>query len=149
MEPAHTAANAAADDNFRVPGGRVTLFLFCVKVPETEYVKVTAANMMNAGMKNIFWGMIFTRDTIRAWPGSRLYMIPLQNPAEKHLYHRSRGGTGHRYFVNTAGSMSSSMSMFTLKKDSSECMNPDGGDAEADRISSDSLSVFSADRPVL
>ena len=54
MEPAHTAANAAADDNFRVPGGRVTLFLFCVKVPETEYVKVTAANMMNAGMKNIF-----------------------------------------------------------------------------------------------
>ena len=35
MEPAHTAANAAADDNFRVPGGRVTLFLFCVKVPET------------------------------------------------------------------------------------------------------------------
>lgn len=127
----------------------MTLFLFCVKVPETEYVKVTAANMMNAGMKNIFWGMIFTRDTIRAWPGSRIYMIPLQNPAEKHLYHRSRGGTGHRYFVNTAGSMSSSMSMFTLKKDSSECMNPDGGDAEADRISSDSLSVFSADRPVL
>ena len=66
MEPAHTAANTAADDNFRVPGGRATLFLFCVKVPETEYVKVTAANRMNAGMKNIFWGMIFTSDTIRA-----------------------------------------------------------------------------------
>ena len=51
--------------------------------------------------------------------------------------------------TTSGNSMSSSMSMFTLKKDSSECMNPDGGDAEADRISSDSLSVFSADRPVL
>lgn len=149
MEPANMAADTAADDNFRVPGGRVTLFLFCVKVPETEYVKVTAANRMNAGMKNMFWGLIFTSDTIRAWPGSRIYMSPLQNPAEKHLYHRSRGGTGHRYFVSTAGSINSSISILTLKKDSSECMNPDGGVAEADRISSDSRSVFSADRPVL
>lgn len=77
------------------------------------------------------------------------YTRPLQKPMAKLLYHSTAAGSGHKYLVNIAGSITMNNVRFVVSERNNVLAKPMLLSLKLPRRNADSMSLFSYDRLVL
>lgn len=99
--------------------------LFFCEFLTSDNEKKTADRAMNAGIINRFCGRNLTSEISRASSASYEYIRLQQNPSAKLLYSNRAGGSGQRYFVNSAGIISRIRANDDAKEENVLEMNPE------------------------